>query len=131
MVKFFPVDPGHLREELTRYSTYLSVCCMILLKNHYSPFIREWASSLLWKAWLWVTLGNDDLERRRAWPVLKVLIFQRAGTSGRRREDVLEVVASMGAHLGVMTLTAATECLPSLHMCFNQRAAWQHKCNAN
>lgn len=47
MVKFFPVDPGHLREELTRYGTYPCVCCMMLLENHHSPLNREGASSCL------------------------------------------------------------------------------------
>lgn len=66
MVKFFPVDPGHLREELTRYSTYLCVCCMMLLKNHYSPFTKEWASSLEGLALSHPLRDSLELERRRA-----------------------------------------------------------------
>lgn len=33
MVKFFPVDPGHLREELTRYST-----CSVTVSLQFSVF---------------------------------------------------------------------------------------------
>lgn len=52
MVKFFPVDPGHLREELTRYST-----CFITFLPHSSVFLQCVNSlSLSTAACLWAAV---------------------------------------------------------------------------
>ncbi|KAK2498342.1 hypothetical protein MC885_003226 [Smutsia gigantea] len=67
ITKQVKMDPGHLREELTRYGTYLCIYCMMLLKNH-SPFTRKWTSSFRWKAWLLVTLWEMVRSWRQAGP---------------------------------------------------------------
>lgn len=71
------------------------------------------------------SLGDgEELETGRAWLVPKVLIFQRVATSGRRRAGVLEVVASLGAHLRVRPLTATVRVLAFIASVFQSEGSF-------
>ena len=127
MVKFFPVDPGHLREELTRLvlTCVSAAWCYLVILLHVSGngllvFFRRLGSPSLSGRW-WCVGEQESLAGPQS------VNFPKDRDFREKEGWCSESGSQPGCPLGGYVINCYnSKCLPSLHLCSNQRTAWQH-----